>query len=182
MVITAMNYCSQCGNPVTLRIPPGDTHKRYVCIHCDTVHYENPKLVVGAIVEHEGNILLCRRAIDPRRGYWTLPAGFMENRESTSEGAARETLEEACAQIEIDDLYAVFDIPHISQVHLIYRAHLLGDYFAAGDESLEVAMFSPRSLPWESLAFRTIELTLKQYCEDIGRPRSGILTATLRPD
>ena len=161
-----MNFCSHCGAPVAVRIPPGDTLPRHVCDQCGTIHYQNPKLVIGAIPEWEDKILMCRRAIEPRYGLWTLPAGFMENAETTAEAAARETLEEARARIEITGLYSLINVPHINQVHLLYRARLLDADFAPGEESLEVALFDEATLPWERIAFRSIAMTLRFYYED----------------
>jgi ADP-ribose pyrophosphatase YjhB (NUDIX family) len=181
-----MKFCSNCGASVDFRIPAGDSLPRHVCVECGEIHYQNPKLVVGAIPEWEDRILLCRRAIEPRHGYWTLPAGFMENRESTAQAAARETLEEACARIEVGEMYTLFDIPHISQVHIIYRARLLDLDFRPGEESLEVALFSEEQIPWGEIAFRTIELTLRHYFADRQRGawpfhRGHILPATDAP-
>jgi len=119
-----MKYCSTCGHPVEQRIPEGDNRHRYVCTNCNTIHYQNPRIIAGTVPVWEGKILLCRRAIEPRYGYWTLPAGFMENAETTVEAAERETLEEALAEINIDDLYSIIDVPHINQVHMFYRATL----------------------------------------------------------
>lgn len=161
-----MNYCTQCGAKVELRIPEGDTHLRHVCRQCGEIHYLNPKLVIGCIAEQNGDILLCRRAIEPRHGFWTLPAGFMENGESTIEAALRETREEACAQVAIEGLFALVNIPHISQVHLFYRGQLLGNEFGAGEESLETALFSEDAIPWDDLAFRSVALCLRAYFED----------------
>lgn len=161
-----MNYCTQCGAKVELRIPEGDTHLRHVCRECGEIHYLNPKLVIGCIAEWNGDILLCRRAIEPRHGFWTLPAGFMENGESTIEAALRETREEACAQVAIEELFALVNIPHISQVHLFYRGQLLGNEFGAGEESLETALFSEDAIPWDDLAFRSVALCLRAYFED----------------
>ena len=161
-----MKYCSGCGNPVELRIPPGDTHPRHICPRCGTIHYQNPKLIVGCIAEWEGKILLCRRAIEPRLGLWTLPAGFMENRESTVQAALRETLEEACARVEIDALFSLINIPHIDQVHLFYRGRLQDADFSPGPESLETALFSETEIPWNKLAFHGVALSLKRYFAD----------------
>ncbi|THF66512.1 NUDIX domain-containing protein [Pseudothauera nasutitermitis] len=161
-----MKFCSDCGTPVDLRIPAGDSLPRHVCPACGSIHYQNPKLVVGALAEWEGRVLLCRRAIEPRHGYWTLPAGFMENQESTADAAARETLEEACARIEVGEMFTLYDIPHISQVHIVYRARLLDLDFRPGEESLEVGLFDEADIPWEQLAFRSIEFTLRRYYED----------------
>ena len=161
-----MNFCSNCGAAVELRIPPGDTLPRYVCRQCTTVHYQNPKLVVGALAQWEDRILLCRRAIEPRHGFWTLPAGFMENDETTAQAAARETAEEARARIEVGELYTMIDVPYISQVHLVYRARLLDLDFSAGEESLEVALLREDEIPWDQIAFRTIGMTLRYFFED----------------
>lgn len=161
-----MNFCSACGASVSFRIPQGDSLPRHVCDTCGEIHYSNPKLVVGAVAEFEGRILLCRRAIEPRHGLWTLPAGFMENRESTADAAARETLEEACARIEVIDAFSMVSIPHISQVHLFYRARLPEPVFAPGEESLEVALFSEKDIPWGELAFRSVRLALEHYLAD----------------
>ena len=161
-----MKFCSACGATVDLKIPPGDALPRHVCVACGTIHYQNPKLVVGALPEWGERILLCRRAIEPCYGKWTLPAGFMENNETTSQAAARETLEEACARVELGDMYTLIDVPHISQVHIIYRARLLDLDFGAGEESLEVALFDEADIPWDDIAFRTIALTLRHFFED----------------
>ncbi len=161
-----MNYCSQCGAKISLGIPPGDDRPRYVCAQCGTIHYENPKLVVGAIPEWEGRILLCRRAIEPRHGKWTLPAGFMENNETVAQAAARETAEEACARVEIDKLYTVYSIPHISQVHVFFRSRLLDLDFRPGSESLEVALFGEEAMPWDELAFSSVRNTLRHFFAD----------------
>jgi ADP-ribose pyrophosphatase YjhB (NUDIX family) len=161
-----MNYCSSCGATVTQRIPEGDTALRDVCDQCGTIHYVNPKMVVGALAEWRGKVLLCRRAIEPRLGMWTLPAGFMEMAETTAEAALRETQEEACAKVELIELYTLVNVAHIGQVHMFYRAHLLEPVFAAGVESLEVALFDEADIPWDEIAFRSITLSLRQFFED----------------
>lgn len=161
-----MNFCPECGAPVEFRIPQGDALPRHVCQSCEAIHYLNPKLIVGSIVEWENNILLCRRAIEPRRGLWTLPAGFMENGESTTQAAMRETLEEAGARIQVDTLFALVNIPGIDQVHLFYRGRLLDGDFASGPESLETTLFSEGEIPWDSLAFRSVAYCLKNYFND----------------
>ena len=161
-----MKYCADCGAAVELRIPPGDSLPRHVCPQCATIHYQNPKLVIGCVGEWQGRVLLCRRAIEPRLGRWTLPAGFMENGESTTQAALRETLEEACARIEIDDLFALVNVPYINQVHLFYRGRLLDTDFAAGAESLETALFSEDDIPWNDLAFRSVTRCLEAYFAD----------------
>lgn len=161
-----MKFCPECASPVEFRVPQGDTRPRHVCPRCTAIHYLNPKLVVGCVAEWEGKILLCRRAIEPRLGLWTLPAGFMENGESSAQAAARETLEEACAEVEIDALFSVINIPHIDQVHLFYRGRMLDGDFAAGVESLETALFPEADIPWHELAFRSVDLCLKAYLAD----------------
>lgn len=164
-----MPYCSVCGAPTAASIPAGDNRLRQVCGACGTIHYENPKLVVGALAEWEDRILMCRRAIEPRLGYWTLPAGFMENGESTAEGALRETLEEACARVEIGDMLTLISVPYIAQVHVVYRARLLDLDFSPGVESLEVVLMGEQDIPWDDIAFRTIAHTLRFYFADRAR-------------
>ena len=161
-----VKYCSQCGAAVALRIPPGDNVPRYVCDDCGHVHYQNPKIVAGCIVEWGGKVLLCRRAIEPRRGLWTLPAGFMENGETTQQAAARETMEEACAQAINLSLYGVFNLPHISQVYIMFRGSLRDGQFSAGLESLEAALFVEEDIPWAELAFPVVRETLRLFCRD----------------
>lgn len=162
-----MRFCPDCGAPVELRLPPDDQRARHVCSACAAIHYQNPKLIVGAIPEWEdGRILLCRRAIEPRYGLWTLPAGFMENGETTPQAAARETLEEANARVEMGPLYGLFNIPHLDQVHLMFRARLLDLDFSPGVESLEVRLFEEHDIPWEQLAFRTVRLTLQRFFDE----------------
>jgi len=161
-----MNFCSHCGAPVELYVPQGDSLARHVCPRCATIHYVNPKLVIGCVAEWQGDILLCRRAIEPRCGFWTLPAGFMENGETTRQAALRETLEEACARVEIDDLFCLVNVPYIDQVHLFYRARLLAADFAAGSESLATALFPEADIPWHELAFRSVAFCLRAYLAD----------------
>jgi ADP-ribose pyrophosphatase YjhB (NUDIX family) len=161
-----MKYCSECGSPVALSVPRGDDRLRHVCGACGTVHYQNPKIVVGCIPEWEDRILLCRRAIEPRYGFWTLPAGFMEKGETSQQGAARETLEEAGARVEVGGLYSLFNLPHIDQVYLLFRGRLLDLDFAAGEESLEVGLFAEAEMPWAELAFPVIKESLKLYFKD----------------
>jgi len=161
-----MNFCSQCGEQVIQRIPEGDSRLRYVCEHCHTIHYQNPNIVAGSLPVWEGKVLLCRRAIEPRLGYWTLPAGFMENGESVEQAARRETVEEACATLHNLHLYTLIDVPHISQVHVFYRAELLSPDFAAGVESLDVQLFDEADIPWDELAFHTVRRTLECFFAD----------------
>lgn len=161
-----MNFCSHCGTRVELRVPDGDALPRHVCPACHTIHYLNPKMVVGCIPEWEDRILLCRRAIEPRHGKWTVPAGFMENGETTFDGAKRETLEEANARVDIVNLYALYNIPHINQVYLLFRARLLDLDFSAGSETLEVRLFDEADIPWDQIAFATVRNTLQHYYAD----------------
>jgi len=161
-----MKFCSNCGAPVTLRVPAGDNLPRHVCDACSTIHYVNPRMVIGCIAEWEGRVLLCRRAIEPRHGLWTLPAGFMENGETVAQAALRETLEEANARVELASIFSVLSVPHVNQVHIFYRARLLDLEFAPGTESLEVQLFPEAAIPWQSLAFRTISTTLRHYYAD----------------
>lgn len=161
-----MNFCSHCGAPVRLCVPPGDSLPRHVCDACGTIHYQNPKLVVGCIAEWQGRILLCRRAIEPRHGLWTLPAGFMENEETTGQAAARETLEEACSRVEIGPLFALVNVPHISQVHLFYRGQMTDGQHRPGEESLETALVSEAEIPWNNLAFRSVRFALERFFAD----------------
>ena len=161
-----MKYCSDCGSEVSLQIPEGDSRERHVCGECGTIHYINPRIIAGTLPVFDDKILLCRRAIEPRKGFWTLPAGFMENGETTEQAAARETVEEAQAKLNIHGLYTVFNLPHISQVYLFYRGDVLNGEYGIGQESLEVELFAEEEIPWKELAFPTIYQTLKFYFED----------------
>ncbi len=161
-----MKFCSQCGATVSHKIPEGDNLPRYICDNCDTIHYQNPRIIAGCVAEWQDRILLCKRAIEPRYGLWTLPAGFMENRETTAEGAAREAMEEANARIQNMSLYSVFSIPHISQVYLMFRGDLDQGLASPGPESLEVDLFHEQDIPWNELAFPVIRETLKLYYAD----------------
>ena len=175
-----MKFCSDCGAPTQTTVPNGDSRPRSVCTSCKAIHYVNPKLVVGTIPLWNDQVLLCRRAIEPRRGLWTLPAGFMEVAESTAEGAMRETMEEAGARVELGELFSVFDIPHVDQVHLFYLAKLSDLQFAAGPESLEVRLFREDEIPWSAIAFRTITATLKFYFHDRRQDRMSVHTGDIR--
>jgi ADP-ribose pyrophosphatase YjhB (NUDIX family) len=161
-----MRFCNQCGAAVAFTVPEGDDRARHVCPACGTIHYQNPKIVVGCIPEWEDRILLCRRAIEPRYGFWTLPAGFMENGETSQQGAARETLEEARARVRVGDLYALFNLPHIDQVYLMFRSRLLDLDFGPGEESLEVGLFEASRIPWDRIAFPVVKETLGLYLRD----------------
>lgn len=161
-----MHYCSSCGSSVEYRVPDGDDRQRHVCSSCGIIHYINPRIVAGTIPVWNDQVLLCRRAIEPRYGFWTLPAGFMENTETTTEAALRETMEEACARVELEGLYTVLNVPHIDQVHLYFRARMVAPEFGAGAESLETALFSEDEVPWEDLAFPTVSETLRRFFRD----------------
>jgi len=161
-----MNFCSECGKTVVHRIPDGDNLPRFICEHCDTIHYQNPKLVVGCLPVWNDQILLCKRAIEPSYGLWTLPAGFMENQETLEQAALRESREEANANLEIENIYSIISLPHINQIYVLYRARLLDLDFSAGIESLDVQLFNEEDIPWQQLAFKTIDNTLKHFFAD----------------
>lgn len=168
-----IKFCPACGHSTATRIPAGDNRPRAVCESCGLIHYLNPKMVVGCLPVWEDRILICRRAIEPRHGKWTLPAGFMENNETAPEGAAREAMEEANAKVEIEDLYTLYSIPHISQVYMMFRARLLDPNVRPGDESLEVKLAREDEIPWDELAFTMVRRTLRHYLED---RKTGIFT------
>jgi len=162
-----VKFCSECGSEaMAWRVPAGDNRPRHVCGQCGAVFYQNPKIVAGCLATWEDRVLLCRRAIAPRHGFWTLPAGFMENGETTEQAAARETLEEARARVRIQGLYTVLSLPHVSQVYMMYRSELLDLDFGPGAESLEVRLFGESEIPWQELAFPTIRETLKAFFGD----------------
>ena len=176
-----MNYCSYCGATVTQRVPVGDNLPRHVCDQCDCIHYHNPKIVAGCIPEWEGQVLLCRRAIEPRLGLWTFPAGFMELGESTEQAAARETLEEAQADVAITGLYAVLSLPNIGQVYLVFRGQMKTPEFKPGAESLDVRLFSLSEIPWETMAFPVVSEALRHYVADATRGEFPLYLASM-PD
>jgi ADP-ribose pyrophosphatase YjhB (NUDIX family) len=158
----------KCGKTVSRKVPAGDNRERFICESCSEVHYQNPKIVVGCVPERDGSILLCRRAIEPRRGFWTVPAGFMELGETVAEGAARETREEACAEVEMGRLFASVDVIEAGQVHLFFAATLIGGY-GAGEETLETALFPQAEIPWTEIAFLSGRFALEKFFEDGGR-------------
>ncbi|TDG13825.1 NUDIX domain-containing protein [Seongchinamella unica] len=162
-----MKFCTSCGNTVALKIPQGDDRERFVCTSCETIHYVNPRVIVGCLPVYEGRVLLCKRAIEPRLGYWTLPAGFMENGETTPQGAARETWEEARARVSKLELYRVFDVPYISQVYMFYRCELDNGEYGVGPESLETALYEEQGIPWDQIAFPVVRETLREYFDDV---------------
>jgi len=161
-----MKYCSLCGSELRVGVPQGDNRPRHICDQCSTVHYANPKVVAGCIAHWENKVLMCLRAIEPRYGLWTVPAGFMENGETTYQAAIRETLEEANARVEIEDLYVTVNLPHINQVYMLFRGRLQDLDFSPGDESLEVALMDEHEMPWQQMAFPTVSEALKLYFAD----------------
>lgn len=174
-----MKYCSDCGQPVELRIPAGDHQPRHVCTVCSAVHYRNPKLIVGCIPEWEDRILMCKRAIEPRLGLWTFPAGFLELGESSGQGAAREALEESRAQVEIGELFAVISVPYVSQVYMVHRARLKSPEFGPTAESSEVRLMREDEIPWDRIAFPTIWHSLRFFYADRAAGTRGVHTLEL---
>src|SRR5215207_11556630 len=175
MIRAPIKHCKNCGAAVVYRVPDdGDTHQRAVCPACDTIHYENPLNVVGTVPYFGEHVLLCKRNIEPRRGKWTLPAGFMELGETTSQGAARETDEEAGAQYEMLGLFTVMNVVSVGQVHMYYRARLLSTKFNPGHETMEAKLFTEAEIPWDEIAFKTVKHTLEQYFEDRRKGDYGI--------
>ncbi len=163
-----IKYCIKCGSAVMLQMPPdGDNHLRFVCTQCKHIHYQNPKIVVGSLSIYQNKILLCKRAIQPRYGYWTLPAGFMENGETTFNGAWRETFEETGAHINIQSIFAIINVIKVAQVHMFYLAEFNGEFKTHTTESLDVALFDIQDIPWQNLAFESVSIALKRYIEYI---------------
>ncbi len=163
-----MKYCSECAHPVVYEVPAGDNRQRAVCSHCGTIHYVNPRIIAGTLPVFEDQILLCKRAIEPRKGYWTLPAGFMEQGETLEQGAARETLEEAGIDVQCGQMLSAISVPHISQVHIFFLANMPSAHHAQHtSESLEVKLFPTDQLPWDEIAFPTVKKTLEFYLEDV---------------
>jgi len=169
-----MNFCSSCGAPVRHEVPSGDDRPRAVCTRCEAIHYRNPRTVVGCLVEQEERVLLCRRAIEPQRGLWTLPAGFLELGESLLEGALRETREEACAEVTALGLHAQLDLPRIGQTYALFRGRLVGDEFAPGPESLEVTTCPRDEIPWDEFAFPVLRIALELYFADLDAGRKHV--------
>ena len=174
-------YCPQCGsNALEFRIPNGDTKRRNLCMRCGYIIYQNPLTVAGSVLEWEGKILLCKRAIKPRLGLWTLPAGFMEKHETVEECARRESFEEATAEIENIALFSLYSLPHISQIYVIYSGILKGGRAEPGEESSQVKLFAPDEIPWSEIAFDIIEENLKLYLEH-GPGNGHVHTGTVMP-
>ncbi len=176
-----MNFCPDCAAPLTRRIPEGDDRLRNVCDACGKIHYENPKVVVGCIPEWKGRILMCRRAITPRMGKWTLPAGYLENGESVAVGAERETREETGATVKIVAAYTLFNLPFVNQIYLMFRARMLSADFSAGTESLEVALFPEARIPWKEIAFTVVEQTLRRFFADRAAGLFPFFMADIQP-
>jgi ADP-ribose pyrophosphatase YjhB (NUDIX family) len=175
-----MEYCNRCGQRTEARIPAGEDRPRRVCTACSAIHYENPRMIVGCIVLDESQrVLLCKRAIEPRRGYWTIPAGFMEVGETLQQAAARECMEEALARVEVGSLCAVVHVLHAEQVHVMFRSTLANPGYGVGPESLETVLCHERDIPWPELAFRSVEFTLRRYLEDRAAGREGLHYHTL---
>ncbi len=169
-----MKFCPSCAAPVAQRIPEGDQLPRWVCTSCGAIHYRNPKLVAGCVPELGDRILICRRAIEPRRGYWTIPAGFMEVGETLQQAAARECQEEALARVRIGNLCAIVHVLHAEQVHVMFRATLAEPGFGIGIESLETKLCSEREIPWPEIAFPSVDFTLRRFFEDRSAGRSDL--------
>ncbi|MBN2700300.1 MAG: NUDIX hydrolase [Methylothermaceae bacterium] len=176
-----MKFCSHCSAPLTFKIPAGEDRERFVCERCGTIHYQNPRIIAGCLPLWEDKILLCRRAIEPRYGFWTLPAGFMELGETLDQAAIRETREEACTEVKSFGLYTVYSLPHVNQVHIFFRAELVDGRFAPGPESLETRLFEETEIPWDELAFSTVRRTLESFLEDKSRDRFEVKVGDLRP-
>ena len=174
-----MKFCANCAAPVVRRVPPGDSLPRYVCDQCGEIHYQNPRLVVGCVPEQDGRVLLCRRAIEPRYGYWTLPAGFMENGESVGQGALRETLEEAGARVELGAAYSMISVPRVNQVHVFFLARILDLDAKPGAETLEIHFYDEAEMPWKDIAFRTVAMTLRYWFADRAAGRQGFHVAEI---
>jgi ADP-ribose pyrophosphatase YjhB (NUDIX family) len=175
----SIKHCKTCGATTVYSVPEGDNFERAVCSACQAIHYENPLNVVGTLPIWQDQVLLCKRNIEPRKGLWTLPGGYMEMGETVAQGAVRETTEEAGATVELQGLYALLNVAHVGQVHLFYRAKLLNTHFAPGPESTEVRLFAEEDIPWSELAFKTVAATLKHYFNDKKRGQFELLCANI---
>ncbi|TDJ44224.1 MAG: NUDIX hydrolase [Gammaproteobacteria bacterium] len=173
-----MKFCNQCGASVVLNVPPGDNRRRYVCAGCGVIHYENPRIVAGCVAGYEGAILLCKRAIEPRYGYWTVPAGFMELDESLPDAAARETREEAEARVTIGPMIACVDVIQAHQVHIFFAGTLDDPEYGAGHETLEAGLYDPTDIPWAELAFPSVRIALEQYLRNRESGSDDLLVCT----
>ena len=182
-MVETMNFCNHCGAKVSLKVPDGEHVPRHVCDACGAIHYLNPKIVVGCVPEHEdGRILMCLRAIKPRRGFWTVPGGFMEIGETLEQGAARETWEEALAKVDIGSLLAMVNVLHVHQVHVFFRARLIGDEFGVGEESLESTLYEERDIPWDQIAFPSTEFALRKFLDDRAKGSADVHVTRYPPE
>ena len=177
-----MKFCSDCGSPGSYAIPEGDTHSRFICGACHRIHYRNPRIIAACIPIESGKILMCKRAIEPRKGFWTIPGGFLEEGECVEAGAVRETREEACAEVRITNLHAMYSIPHISQVYLVFLADLQNGRFAPGVESQAVELFSIDDLPRKDIAFSAVRFSLDKYIERLESGYTGTYRHTYEKD
>jgi ADP-ribose pyrophosphatase YjhB (NUDIX family) len=177
-----MNYCTHCGTSRRTGIPEGDDRPRHICDSCGTIHYQNPKLIAGCIPVWQDRILLCKRAIEPRLGYWTLPAGFMELGETLPDAARREAREEANIEVELDSVYTIFSLPHISQVYVFFRAHMLEERYSAGSETLEARLFREDEIPWTEISFETVYRSLRLFFADRKQGSYAFRLETITPD
>lgn len=172
-------FCGNCGQRTTQQIPAGDHQLRQICLNCHQVHYVNPKVVCGALITSQNQVLLCRRAIEPRYGLWTLPAGYMELFETMEQGAIRESWEEAEAKINIEQLFCMYDFPQIGHIYVFFKAQLVNGFFGAGEETLETRLFTEEEIPWTELAFSSVAQTLKHYFADQKKGKTGFHHETL---
>lgn len=174
-----MKFCSNCAAAVALKIPDGDNRPRYCCASCGTIHYQNPRLVLGTIPVFGEQILLCRRAIEPRHGYWTLPAGFMENGETLEEGASRETTEEAGIDFQLGNVFSMLSVQHVDQVHVFFLATMTSARIGGGPETLEARLFDEDEIPWDNMAFHTVTKTLRWFFDDRRSGSYGVHSAPI---
>ena len=174
-----MKYCSECGSETEKKIPEGDNRERDCCRSCSLIHYSNPKIIVGTIPAKNKSVLLCKRAIEPRYGKWTLPGGFLENGETVAQGAFRETFEETNTEVEMNALYAIFNVPQINQVYMLYRASVVSNDYAPTSESLEVQFFEEDEIPWDELAFPFVPIVLKNFFSDLEKDEFPLTTHTI---
>ena len=162
--VNPINYCTYCGKNISIAIPEGDNRERHMCLDCGEIQYQNPKIIAGCLPVWEDKILLCKRAIEPRYGTWTIPAGFMENGETIEQGAARETREEALAEVTDLELYQIFNVTRVNQIYMLFRARLIDPKgYGVGSESLEVELFDEKDIPWEGISFKVIHQTLERF-------------------
>jgi len=161
-----MNYCGNCGHSITIQVPDGDDRERHCCNSCGSIHYFNPRIIVACLPVWEGKIMLCRRGIEPRKGYWTLPGGFMELNETTEDGAIRETWEETKAEVEIERLQGIYNMPQINQVYFVYLAKMKSAHYEITPESTEIELVDPKDIPWDKLAFRVMKKVLEQFVNE----------------